>query len=467
MPHVIEQQDVFVAGFRDLERRFRAQELEWLRRLREESIERFAELGIPNIHQEDWKYTNLAPLTKVAFQTSGVTPGAGKPDPKASLSVIQNSGNKKLESALWVGDNRLVFVNGRYSKPLSSLGELPLGVEVRRLAEAKSGEAGTKTGAIVEEYFARYADWRRHPFIALNTACWLDGAYVRIAQGTVLEKPIHLLFVSSSGGPPVVSHPRTLIVAERDTQATFVESYFGWGSGVAFSNAVTEIVAGENSVVDHYKMQEENNRSYHLATLCVNQGRGSSFASCSISLGAELARNEVTAVLDAEGADCTLNGLYMASGDQHIDNYTTIDHAKPHGTSHQFYKGILDGRSAGVFNGRIVVRKDAQKTDAIQKNKNLLLSEDAVVNTKPQLEIFADDVRCTHGATVGQIDPEALFYLRSRGIGWKEARMLLTYAFAGDILDRIRLTPIRACLEGSLHARLSQSPGSIQEVPCR
>ena len=439
MPHLIQEDGVFVSGFRELEKKLAAREPRWLTRLREESIERFAELGFPDTHQEEWRYTSLAPLSVIPFQAAIGDDSSLGPTP-----ALQD-----LDSAAWVARRRLVFVNGRYSEAMSALGEIPDGVEVRTLRAAVQGVGD------LEEYFARYADYRHHPLAALNTASWQDGAYIRIARGTVMEKPIQLLFVSSSGGQPVVSHPRTLIVAERDTQAAFVESYVGAGDGVCFSNAVTEIVAGESSVIDHYKMQVENERSFHLGSLHVHQGRSSSFASCSIALGGQLARNEVDAVLDAEGADCTLNGLYLTHGEQHVDNSTTIDHAKPHGVSHQFYKGILDDRSSAVFNGKIIVRPDAQKTDAIQKNKNLLLSEDAVVDTKPQLEIFANDVRCTHGATVGQLDPEAMFYLRSRGIGKSQARSLLTYAFAGDILDRIRLAPIRACLEGSLRARLA------------
>ena len=322
----------------------------------------------------------------------------------------------------------------------------------------------------LEEHLGRYADSKNHAFVALNSAFWQDGAYVRIASGTVLEKPIHIVFVSTSGGPPVVSHPRILIVAENDTQADFTESYFGWGENVCFSNAVTEIMVGENAVVDHYKLQVENEQSYHLASLYVRQERHANFTSSSISFGGRLARNEVSVLLDAEGADCALNGLYLASGSQHVDNYTTIDHAKPHGTSNQFYKGILDDHAVGVFHGNVIVRKDAQKTNAMQKNKNLLLSENAVIDTKPQLEIFANDVRCTHGATIGQINPEELFYLRSRGIGQQEARALLTYAFAGDIIDRVRIPAIRACLEGCLQARLSKitkgaGAASRQETP--
>ena len=319
----------------------------------------------------------------------------------------------------------------------------------------------------IQEHFSRYADSATHPLVALNTACWQDGAWLRIAKGTVIEEPIHVVFVSTGGGTPVVSHPRILILAEEETEATFTESYFGWGDGVCFSNAVTEIVVGERAVIDHYKLQVENEKSYHLSTLKIKQEQNANFTSCSIAFGGHLARNEVGVLLNAEGADCGLNGLYVVSGTQHVDNYTTVDHAQPHGTSNQYYKGIMDGHSAAVFNGRVIVRQDAQKTDAFQKNKNLLLSEHAVIDTNPQLEIFADDVRCTHGATIGQINPEEIFYLCSRGIGEKEARALLTYAFAGDIIDRVRVPSIRACLEGCLQARLARGGAglNLQEAP--
>jgi Fe-S cluster assembly protein SufD len=241
---------------------------------------------------------------------------------------------------------------------------------------------------------------------------------------------------------------------------TLIESYVGLSGGICFSNAVSEIVAGENTMIHHYKLQIENKRSYHIATLQVHQDRSANFSSCSVSLGGALVRNEVNAVLGAEGAECALNGLYLAQDRQLVDNRTAIDHAKPHGTSRQLYNGILDGHATGVFNGRIIVRQDAQKTDAIQKNRNLLLSEDAVINTKPQLEIFANDVRCTHGATIGQMDPEALFYLWSRGIGPEEARNILIYAFAGEIFERIRSAPVRGRVEDMLRARLSHGSSS-------
>jgi Fe-S cluster assembly protein SufD len=445
MPNVAQEEGVFISSFRELQKRLGRSEPAWLRRSREEAMERFAELGFPTTHQEAWKYTNLASMATIPFQP------VESHDAQSALTL------KDLEPMLWAGASRLVFVNGWYSQELSSGEQLPAGVTVESLAAAVSQNEE------VEEYLARYADYRSHPFIALNTSSWQDGAYLRIAKGTAVEQPVHLVFVSTSSGAAVVSHPRTLIVAERDSQATVVESYFGLGSGVCFSNAVTEVALGENAVIDHYKIQIEKDRSYHLATLRATEGRGANFSSCSIALGGQLARNEVGVLLEAEGAECTLNGLYLATGSRHVDNSTTIDHAKPHGTSQEFYKGILDGRATAAFNGRIIVRKDAQKTNAMQQNKNLLLSEDAVVDTTPQLEILADDVRCTHGATIGQLDREALFYLCSRGIGQKQARSLLTYAFAGDILDRVRVAPLRARLESILHARMSEG-ASVQEV---
>jgi Fe-S cluster assembly protein SufD len=267
-----------------------------------------------------------------------------------------------------------------------------------------------------------------------------------------VEIPIHLVFFSSAHGEPTVAHPRNLILAEVNSQATLVETYVGPGPDVYFTNAVTEIVAAENAVIDHCRLQRESLEGFHIATLQVYQDRSSNYTNRAVNLGGTLVRNNINVLLGAEGCECTLDGLYMAGGRQLIDNHTRIDHAKPHGTSHEHYKGILDGKARGVFNGKIYVHPDAQKTDAKQTNKTLLLSEDALIDTKPQLEIYADDVKCTHGAAIGQLAEEAIFYLRSRGIGREEARSLLTYAFANDIIGRIRVEPLRARLEDLLQA---------------
>ena len=376
----------------------------WLRHLRRAAFERFAALGFPTTHNEDWKYTNVTPFTKIPFERS--------------------------------------------RRPAPRLLAPPKGATVTSLAHALETEPG-----LLEEHLARYAGFHNNAFVALNTAFMSDGVLIRIPNGAVIEEPIHLVFTSSEQDRPTVSYPRTLILAGRDSQAAVIEEYRGADGSLYFTNAVTELVAGEGAVIAHYKLEKEGDRALHFGALAVRQARSSIFTSHSIALGGALVRNELNVVLDGEGAECTLNGLYVAGGQQHIDNYTTLDHAQPRTTSYELYKGILDGSAQGVFHGRIIVRPDAQKTDAIQRNKNLLLSEKAVINTKPQLEIYANDVRCTHGATVGQVDPEALFYLRSRGIGHQDARNLLTYAFASEMIERMKFEPLRSRLEEVLHER--------------
>jgi Fe-S cluster assembly protein SufD len=378
--------------------------------LRRAARERFEELGFPTRKNEEWKYTSVARIARTPFE-----PGSGLAEPPAGIDPLPD-----------LACHRLVFVNGRYRKELSS----PDGIETGGL-EAAAG------------HLARYANYSSHPFVALNTASLEDAAFVRIPAGKVLEKPLYLLFIAV--GERTMSNPRALILAGAGAQAHIIEAYAGQGE--YFTNAVTELALGEGAVVDHYKLQRESAGASHIATLQVHQERASVFTSHSVSLGGALVRNDINSAMAGEGCECTLNGLYLASGEQHVDNHTVLDHAKPHCASREYYRGILSGHATGVFNGKIIVRKDAQKTDAIQSNKNLLLSPDASINTKPQLEIYADDVRCTHGATVGQLDAEALFYLMSRGIGRDEARRTLTVAFASDVLDRIRLKPLRARLE--------------------
>ena len=448
MSDVMEQHDLYVSSFRAQEREFAARDPQWLLRLRQEAIESFARLGFPTVHDEEWRFTNVAPLAKVLFQAA--------PDETDTWEAKGLEGALPGGSSAESGAIRLVFVNGYYSERLSSARGLPRGVEARNLAGLFQEKNEDKDGA-AEAHLARYADHRVHPFVAMNTALWRDGAYLRFPKGTVLDKPVHVVHVSTAGEVPLVSFPRNLIVAERETQVTVVESYLGLGRGVCFSNAVTEIVAGENAVFDHYKLQRENDQSFHIGALRVYADRNANARSCAISLGGALVRNEVAAVLDAEGADCTLNGLYLARGRQHVDNHTTLDHAKPHGSSRELYHGILDGHATAVFNGRIIVRPGAMKTDAVQRNRNLLLSPDAVVDTKPQLEIYNNDVRCTHGATIGQLDAEALFYLRSRGIGAEEARNILVYAFAADIVERVKAAGVKEWVEDAVRAHWTRT----------
>jgi len=412
----------------------------WVQEVRKAAIDRFAELGFPTTKQEDWKYTNVSSIANTPYEVAS--------DGLSAAAIEQLKASPFFD----LGCSRLVFVNGRYSRELSSPGALPAGAKLGSLAEALAAKLPT-----LETHLARYADYRNHPFVALNTAFLEDGAYVEIPKGVVLEKPAYLLYVSTRGGQtqPTLRQPRNLLLIAREAQATVIEAYLGLDDGPYFTNAVTEIVGGEGAVVDYCKYQQESLSASHIATVVVHQGRSSSVRTHTLQFGGALDREDLTTVLDGEGAEGLLHGLYIVRGGQHMDNHTAIDHAQPHCGSREFYKGILDGKSSGVFNGRIIVRPGAQKTDSKQSNKNLLLSDDAVINTKPQLEIFADDVKCTHGATIGQIEPEALFYLRSRGIGLEEARSLLTVAFANDIIDRVNYQPFRDRLKETLCARLA------------
>ena len=362
----------------------------WLQELRDAGFQRFAESGFPTTHDEEWRFTNVAPIARANFV--GQAPGLPGHTPVAGLSDADR------------------------------------------------------------EHLGKYAP--QSAFVALNTAFLRDIAFARIARGEVIEQPVEIAHaVSTHAGGLPHAHPRTLLLIAPGAQCTIVETYKG--DGRYFTNAVTEIVAGEGAVVDHYKVQRESPDAFHVATMQVALGRSASFTTHNISLGGVLVRNDIGVTM-AEGAEATVNGLYLVNGTEHVDNHTVIDHAKPHGTSHELYKGILDGRASAVFNGRIIVRKDAQKTDSKQTNKNLVLSDDAVIDTKPELQILADDVRCTHGATIGQLDAESLFYLQSRGIGKAEARTLLTQAFAQDIIDRIKVPELRESLEKVLSEKFHE-----------
>jgi Fe-S cluster assembly protein SufD len=383
---------------------------------------------------EEWKYTDVAAIARTSFAPAQYELNGLKASQLNQLTF----GNLNCP--------RLVFVNGFYSPELSSPQDLPDGVQVRSLAEVLEKEPD-----LVEPYLGRHAKYDEHAFVALNTASIRDGAFVWVPPGTVLTEPIHLLYLSTAAAEPVVAHPRNLIVIGRDSQAAVLEGYVGLQENSNyFTNLVTEIVAGENSVVDHYKLHQESKEAFHISTLQLYQDRGSSLRTFNVTLGGLLTRNEINAVLDGEGCECALDGLYLLSGRQHVDNHTRLEHAKPHCDSREIYKGILDGKSSGVFHGRIVVRPGAQKTDSKQTNNNLLLSDEAVVNSKPQLEIYANDVKCTHGATIGQLNEDSLFYLRCRGIDRKTARSLLIYAFASEVINRIKVDSVRIELDDYL-----------------
>ena len=433
-----QQLESYLESFSEFEKLTAGHALPWLRNLRQDAFARFCEAGFPTTHDEDWRFTNVSAIAQTAFRLTR--------NRRVRLS------RQELEPYQVAGVAcQLVFVNGHFARELSLLGKLPNGVKVSGLA----GEISSNSEAI-EQHLGRYLDIRRDAFCALNTAFVEDGAYVHIPRGTLVEEPIYLLFVSTADDAPAMSHPRNLIVAEEDSQATFVEDYVSLDGGAVFCNTVTELVAGDHSVLSHYMIEREHKEAFNISTLRIQQGRSTNVVSHSVLLGGTLVRNNVHPVLAGEGGECLINGLFIGNGRQHLDNYMLVEHASPRCGSRQFYNGILDGHAHGVFHGRIIVHKDAQKTDAKQTNRNLLLSDDAQIDTKPQLEIYADDVKCTHGATIGQIEGDALFYLRSRGIDEVSARKLLLFAFASECLDRMRQGPVRKHVEGLINHCLFQ-----------
>ncbi|HKL78047.1 MAG TPA: Fe-S cluster assembly protein SufD [Gammaproteobacteria bacterium] len=409
----------------------------WVAERRRAALNRFTATGFPAPRAEDWKYTSLKPIEKRPF---ALPQGNGSEVAAADIAPFTFD-----EPAA----HRLVFVDGVFSPDLSTIGELPAGVTVQPMSAALN-----EGGAILEHHLGRYADPEGTPFVALNTALMHEGAFIHVPAGTEVTAPVHLLFVSSDSADGVGPHYRNLVVAEADAAVTVIEEFAGLGEAVYFNNVVTEAAADERARITVYKLQEESEAGYHIATFEAYQGNESAVAHHNVSLGGRLVRNDITGVLDAEGAEVTLNGLYLGDGRQHVDNHTRIDHLQPGSVSNEYYKGILDGRSRGVFNGKVVVQPQAQQTESDQQNRNLLLSRNAEVDPKPELEIFADDVTATHGATVGQLDEKALFFLRSRGIDTPEARNLLIFGFANEIIEQIGIAPVRARLEAHLLSRL-------------
>jgi len=389
----------------------------FVREAREQAIRSFAAHGFPSVREEAWKNTSVRAIAATLF-----SPLAGP---------ARNVTGAELAAYRLAGAHELVFVDGHYVSGLSTLRDLPRGITVTSLASAL-----LKPTEALEHHLARHAD-NDAPFVALNTASFQDGAFVHLAPGAAADATIHLLHISTEPVAPAASHVRHLIVAGAGSQATLVESYVGLPSGDAsLTTTVTELVAGAGANVHHLRLQRENLHAFHVGHLAIRQDRDSVVTDLLFSVGAALARNEAHVILGAPGAEVRLDGLFLATGSQHVDNPTQIDHAVPHTTSRELYKGILDGASRGVFMGNVKVRADAQKTVAEQTNKNLLLSPRALVDTTPQLEIHADDVKCSHGSTIGQLSKDALFFLRSRGIGEEHARIILTQAFAHDVLER-------------------------------
>ena len=433
--------DLYRAEFLQFERDVGGITPVWLQQLRHAAMARFAATGFPTTHNEAWRHTSVASLSESPFPLARHRCTI----PKTELDPVMS----------WMGAGcRLVFVNGLFSPLHSSLLPLPHGMKAGSLTSALGGDS-----SLLESHLGRYARCEDYAFVALNTSFLSEGAVVYIPPNTVLEEPLNVLFVSRPNGRATMSHPRTVIVAGPHSRATIVESYLGLQEDLYLTNAVTEVVLAENAVLDHYVLQQESSAAFHFLTLAVHQDRHSTFTSHSLATGGALARSEINCELAGEGTTCILRGVGAVAGRQHLDTQTQIDHAKTHGTSQQLYKGILSGHASGVFNGKILVRQDAQKTDARQTNNNLLLSEDAVIHTKPQLEIFADDVKCAHGATVGRLDEEAVFYLRSRGIGLETARGLMTYAFGSETINLVTNEVIRDRLAELLAQWISQTCG--------
>jgi Fe-S cluster assembly protein SufD len=409
----------------------------WLEELRRAGVERFDATGFPAPKSEEWRFTQLAPITRTQFR-----PAVREGHSRHVLEAVEQFTFGRDASS------ELVFVNGQFDPKLSKIGRLPRGVQVMSLADAFESE-----GPRVRQHLGRYAKFDANPFIALNTGSLRDGAFIHVARGTIVEQPIHLLFIATSGHEPTVSHPRILAVVEEGAQATLVESYVGASGGIYLCNAVTEIVAAPDSRIDHCKLQQESLAAYHVATMQVELGRNSTFVSHSASIGSRITRNDLNVIMAGDRADATLNGLVLIGGEQHVDNHTLLDHAAANCPSHELYKYVLADKSNGVFKGKILVRRDAQKTDSKQASKTLLLSDDALMNSQPALEIYADDVKCTHGSTTGPVDEDQVFYLRSRGVSLEASRHLLTYAFAADITRRIKVAPVRERLESYMAAQ--------------
>ncbi|MCY7403460.1 MAG: Fe-S cluster assembly protein SufD [Cryobacterium sp.] len=420
-------------------------DLGWLAEARLKALEWVGKNGFPSRKDEDWKYTALDGILAVPFVAAGAGPG-----PRVTLDLIN-------KAAIDLGGPRLVFVNGHFSPEFSRLTGLPSGAVVTTLA------AVLETSPDRLKPFLGHTPGEHHAFAAFNDVFAEDGAFIHFTNDTVVDEPIQLVFFSDTEGVPLMTSPRSVIIADSGSRATIVETYAGLDGDVYCTNVVTEVVLAENARIDHYKVQNEPTTAFHLALLDVRQARGSQFASRSVMLGSSVARHEIRVRLEGVEAEVSLDGIYLPQGEQVHDNTIFVDHVATNCTSHQLYKGVLDDRGHGVFNGHIMVRHGADGTDANQKNKNLLLNDRAQVDTRPRLEIYTDDVKCTHGAAVGQMDDEALLYLRTRGLPLESARGLLVYAFVQEMVDRIELEPLRASLEALVSTRFGSGAHRVQQ----
>jgi Fe-S cluster assembly protein SufD len=445
-PELVKEANQYEAAFRQATQGRASDEPTWLQSLRENSFGQFEQAGFPNVKQEEWKYTNVAAIAKANFAPVLARNGTGL------------SGDGGLTPFIYeeARDSRLVFVNGMFREELSSTSALPDKVVAMDLRAALRNR----------EHEATVREYLEHPvqangFAALNTALFTSGLFLKIPRGLIIEAPIHLLFVGEGAiaNSPPAAFPRVMIVAEENSSATIIESYASPNDdGVYLTNAILDLSLADGARLQHYKIQRESMAAFHVATTRAELGPNSNYDTTTINFGAALSRHDIRVQMDHEGAECWVDGLYMVDGNQHTDTHSMIDHRQPHCTSHQLYKGILDGKSRAVFNGKVFVRHGAQLTNAQQTNKNLLLSNEAQVDTKPQLEIFADDVKCAHGAAIGQLEPDEIFYLESRGIRPELARNVLTYGFAEEVIEKIKIPSLKRELDevvlNRLHAEL-------------
>jgi len=415
-------------------------ENDWFSKQRQSAFDIFQESGFPNTRVEDWKYTDVKPIAKNTF--SNIT--------ESNMASDNNEIDEILIKDLDCVN--LVFINGAYSEKYSDIKNISSKIVIKSMADALINDE-----SLLKKHLTKHINQELNSFTALNTAFIQDGAYINISANTNIDKPINITYISRDSNHPFATHPRNLIVMGENSNATVIENYVGSGKVNYFTNSVTETVLLQGAVLKHYKIQQEGSSAFHIASLNTSQSKDSRFESHLVSIGGALVRNNINASLNEEGAEIIMNGLYMTEDVQHVDNHTRVDHLKPHTQSHQNYRGVLNGKSRGVFNGKVVVHPQAQKIEAYQNNANLLLSDDAEIDTKPELEIYADDVKCTHGATVGQLDDDMLFYLRSRAVDEKTARSLLTYAFADEVISEINLKEIQNKLERLIIGRLPDS----------
>ena len=429
--------DQLLAAFRTSEERMNGASKTPLHQVRRAALHQFDILGFPTIRHEEWKYSNVSGLLKEAFELDGVSTVTA--DDLAPLEIPNLDGNI------------LYFVNGRYQPNLSRIVSPTEQIQITSFADALKADP-----EFIGSHFARYADYQENAFTALNTALASDGVVVRVPRNAVVEQPVILRFITDARNQNIASQPRNLIIVGENAELMLAESYRTLGERLGFVNVVTEIVLDRNARMQYYKVQNETEKTYHIGTTQVNQTDNTHFYSATVTLNGSFVRNNLNIVLNGQHAEAFMYGLYMPNGRQHVDNHTLVDHAMPNSYSNELYKGILDDNSTGVFNGKIYVRPDAQKTNAYQSCKNVVLSAGASMNTKPQLEIFADDVKCSHGTTTGKLNDEALFYMRSRGIPKDEARTLLLYAFSQDVLSQIKIQPMREYLEKVVTEKLGK-----------